>query len=697
MAIAPIERSAQTPSPGSSLDSACAALTECAREVGLQGRVLSRPEALQLIIDIEQASRIVDHLQVLAARLAEEHYRVDEPDPGSTSGTASLLARAEQVIRADALTSSTPVPASSDTSSSGAMSDIGGAPSSEPDGATSSISGAGMTSGFRDCADFLRATLGVSRAEARRRLALAELVLPRLTPTGATLPPRLEGLGAATEAALVSGRAATIVSQAVQRVHSFAAVNQLEAMEENLTRQAVESDEDILRVLARRWEGVLDQDGQEPSEKVLRARQGVFLRGRRHGLHVLEIGATDEQFEHLSTVMNAAANPRTQPGRTSAAALADTAESADGTGASGAACGAASSADSSENADTAPNGGGGSGEDSGWGAGSSTGTGEGVGLFDDPGGATRAQMLLEGLVGACRIALSTGGLPATGGHRPQVMVTIDYQDLLGQTQRLAQVLTGRTQLPGQRPGQAVFAGQASARTIRQLACDADIIPVVLGGAGQVLDLGRAQRLFPPHLRRALVARDKGCAFPDCTIPAPWCEAHHIDPWSRGGTTSIGNGALLCSRHHHLIHQGHWKVEPRDGVPWFHAPGHPGRAGTPRTNTYWHTGQVVHHQLLHAEHHDELLHDRLRPAPISPGWNRPEQTEPANPDWDWPEQTEPASPGWNRPEQIEPFSPGWNGPERTEPFSPGWNGPERTEPPNLDWDWPEQARPDHNWP
>ncbi|MHA7285405.1 hypothetical protein ACX80I_03930 [Arthrobacter sp. MDT3-44] len=221
MAIAPIERPAQTPT---SVESACVALMECAREVSLQGGVLSRSEALQLIVDVEQASRIVDHLQVLAARLAEEHFRVDEPDPGSTSGSASgagsLLARAEQAIRAEAPTPAGSSLASSDTVSSSAW----------------SAGAEAAADGFRDCADFLRGTLGISRAEARRRLALADLVLPRTTPTGAPLPARLEALGAASEAALISGRAATIVSQAVHRVHSFATPEQVESMEKHLTR-----------------------------------------------------------------------------------------------------------------------------------------------------------------------------------------------------------------------------------------------------------------------------------------------------------------------------------------------------------------------------------------------------------------------------------------------------------------------------
>ncbi|MHA7264652.1 HNH endonuclease signature motif containing protein, partial [Arthrobacter sp. TMN-37] len=133
---------------------------------------------------------------------------------------------------------------------------------------------------------------------------------------------------------------------------------------------------------------------------------------------------------------------------------------------------------------------------------------------------------------------------------------------------------------------AVFAQQIPARSIRRLACDADLIPLVLGGKGQVLDLGRSQRLFPPHLRRALVARDKGCAFPGCTIPATWCEAHHIRPWAKGGTTTLTDGALLCPHHHHRIHEGPWTVHSKHGIPWFLPPHHLDPDQRPRRNAYW---------------------------------------------------------------------------------------------------------------
>ena len=171
------------------------------------------------------------------------------------------------------------------------------------------------------------------------------------------------------------------------------------------------------------------------------------------------------------------------------------------------------------------------------------------------------------------------------------MVTIDYRDLLDRLTRLTDTGDG-AQNPGAGPlgftgtGTLAFTGPITAPTIRKIACDADIIPVLLGSQGRILDIGRTSRIFPPHIRKAITARDQGCAFPDCTIPAPWCEAHHITYWSRGGTTSTDNGTLLCSHHHHLIHKEQWTIQPRNGIPWFIPPPHLDPYQTPRRNHYF---------------------------------------------------------------------------------------------------------------
>ena len=94
----------------------------------------------------------------------------------------------------------------------------------------------------------------------------------------------------------------------------------------------------------------------------------------------------------------------------------------------------------------------------------------------------------------------------------------------------------------------------SPSAVRRLACEAGIVPMVLGAESEVLDLGYTRRLFTPAQRRALAARDQGCSYPGCTVPPMWCEAHHVTHWLHGGPTDLDNGALLCGRHHTVVHQ-----------------------------------------------------------------------------------------------------------------------------------------------
>ncbi|MFB9234884.1 DUF222 domain-containing protein [Plantactinospora siamensis] len=112
----------------------------------------------------------------------------------------------------------------------------------------------------------------------------------------------------------------------------------------------------------------------------------------------------------------------------------------------------------------------------------------------------------------------------------------------------------------------------SAATVRRLACDAGILPAVLGGQGQVLDVGRQRRLFTGPLRRALVLRDRGCAFPGCDRPPRRCAGHHIQHWTDGGETALHNAVLLCGYHHRVVHRGEWTVRlAADGHPEFRPP------------------------------------------------------------------------------------------------------------------------------
>ncbi len=144
-------------------------------------------------------------------------------------------------------------------------------------------------------------------------------------------------------------------------------------------------------------------------------------------------------------------------------------------------------------------------------------------------------------------------LPLHGGDATTVLVTVDLEVLRG-ADGVAYV--------GDEP---MLASEA-----RRLACTAGIVPVVLGGPSQVLDVGRRRRFFVPAQRKALAVRHPTCAAEGCDIPAAWCEAHHAgDPWSEGGRTDLDDGVLLCSFHHHRAHDARYDVEWSAGGVRFH--------------------------------------------------------------------------------------------------------------------------------
>jgi hypothetical protein len=103
-------------------------------------------------------------------------------------------------------------------------------------------------------------------------------------------------------------------------------------------------------------------------------------------------------------------------------------------------------------------------------------------------------------------------------------------------------------------GVATSAGQA-----RRLACNAGIVPAVLGGESEVLDQGRKKRLHTPAQRRALSVRYDSCAAEGCDRPFAWCEIHHPHAWSKGGHTSLDNAIPLCGHHHRRAHDERYSM------------------------------------------------------------------------------------------------------------------------------------------
>ena len=157
---------------------------------------------------------------------------------------------------------------------------------------------------------------------------------------------------------------------------------------------------------------------------------------------------------------------------------------------------------------------------------------------------TIAQRRADALGSLARHALGCSGLPDTGGERPQLTLTLDYEQLRAQVGRA--VLPG-TELP------------VDADALRRLACDAAVIPAVLGSDSAVLDIGRTTRIWPAGIRRAARLRDGGCTFPGCPAGLERCDLHHIEHWADGGDTSLLNSAHVCTFHHRLIHERGWTL------------------------------------------------------------------------------------------------------------------------------------------
>lgn len=159
------------------------------------------------------------------------------------------------------------------------------------------------------------------------------------------------------------------------------------------------------------------------------------------------------------------------------------------------------------------------------------------------------------------------GAPQVAADRPRIIVTMAEADLRARAEQ-AGVLPAGTKL--------------TAGDLRRLCCDADLMPAVLGGQSEILDVGQTQRLVTPAIRRALSMRDGGCVFPKCTATDAECEAHHVVPWWDGGATALGNLALLCPHHHSVVEperfgsglgRDQWSIgfHPRTRRPMVEAP------------------------------------------------------------------------------------------------------------------------------
>lgn len=228
---------------------------------------------------------------------------------------------------------------------------------------------------------------------------------------------------------------------------------------------------------------------------------------------------------------------------------------------------------------------------------------------------TTAQRRAAALVALARMALDTGALQPGASIRPHLTVHVGHQTLSAladaqipdagspapePSQALADAsddLTGppdrdpagdvtipgeldHTRLAGHAPAELDDGTPIPGALLARLACDSELARVIFGSASEVLDVGRAQRLFPPAQRRAVIARDRCCQYPGCDAPPSQGEIHHSIWWyAQHGSTRAADGVLLCWWHHAYVHANaitivrgampdpdrpHWRFYRRNG-------------------------------------------------------------------------------------------------------------------------------------
>ncbi|TCM49150.1 HNH endonuclease signature motif containing protein [Kribbella sp. VKM Ac-2568] len=338
------------------------------------------------------------------------------------------------------------------------------------------------------------------------------------------------GEAGADAVVLSPAQAAAIVAE-LENVPKTVAVEDLAVAEQQLVALGRHFCPSELRKAARRVRDLLDADGPAPEEDKAYAREELRLRPADRGVKFSGYLA-NENAELFQSLILSGSKPRKtvtgeldprSPDKRRADALTDVLNVASN------AITTATPADPADPADPA-----GATLDDAETAGSPSGNGTPAAA----GSATQTRA-------------AASGAAAEAGHGPKahITITIDLKDL--------------TDAGAHAVGTLVHGEGLSAGAIRRLACEAQIIPIVLGANSEPLDVAMAQRFVNRAIRRALNARDKGCVV--CKAPPIFCDAHHLISWIDNGPTALTNLVLLCRRHHIDTHHRHWTITFHHGT------------------------------------------------------------------------------------------------------------------------------------
>jgi len=346
--------------------------------------------------------------------------------------------------------------------------------------------------------------------DAARFVAVGRATASRSSFTAEPLPPKRPALARALHDGVLGIDAAEVIRRFLDRVELRADPEELAASEAFLVERAPVVGVDGLGLLVKRLEARLDPDGVKPREDELRARRGLRIWQDRAGM-VNVRGAFDPVNGAVVTAaIDALVGTELHRARDARARDARAPRPSE-------------TEDDQATAETR----------------------------------TIAQLNADALTDLARHALGCAEVPTL--RSVTVVVRADAEALAaGQ---------GAASIDG-------IEQPVSLETVRELITTAGVSPMLVGRGEHPLRLGHSARLFTPAQKVALAERDGGCAWPGCHRPPSHTEAHHIRWWGRDtGATDLDNGILLCSHHHHRVHDDGWTIRLHDGHSWFTPPAH----------------------------------------------------------------------------------------------------------------------------
>ncbi|GAA3324824.1 HNH endonuclease signature motif containing protein [Paeniglutamicibacter sulfureus] len=532
------------------------ALAQCTDEVAaeLTAEITSPTQAALFAHTIERTHRQVELAQIRAAHTAQRTLVQDLPAPN--------LDQAREIARDPAafIRGERELPADPATVPTGLMP-------------------------FKDTAAFLQGDLGLSHFAARDRLHAANALLPHVDIHGNTRGPRYPKLAEQVHAGKARLGAATAAARKLDKLApSIASHTQSPDLAARLEEQVAESVAAGIPLATNRlFTSLADEldntSTPEPSPEDIRAKTGIFITKRTRHYTWMSVCMLNTDAEVFLSHFAASDNPRTLAGNREAMAAAATGmnpstnindANGDGNGTNG-----SGANDTTDGPDwfTHPEA-----------TGTDTLDNPAPGLIDSfnatvdgTDGLTPPQRHLQTLLNLMRAPSKPPGKGATGLPTAQLIIHCRLDTLLG-------LATGN--------GWSAHGLEIPISEVRRRLATDGTIPLVLGGQGEILDVGQEMRFAPDHVRRAVLARDGGCFYPGCTVPPEHLEMCHIDGFAQGGHTSVHKFTPGCTSHHHMADNGLLELVIHNGIPHVVLPKHLDPEQLPRRNTYWPQNQAA---------------------------------------------------------------------------------------------------------